>query len=750
MAQNLINVGQIMFYNAGTYSASTAYARDTVVQYANQTFICVAATGTTITGIAPLNISGATGYILGNNTGQINKYYWDQFQPNGLNWRGAWATATAYLPGDVVNYRNNSYICRRAHTSSLNNLDPFYNPYNEWEEFSHGDVQRSTNRTKMLMKRGPIGWNGHPFIPRPNWGNSAYVWNGNIPRNISSTFQRWEWASSDGHSKTCRVANQLSVGMDGRLHASGTSGNYSMGPSDVARPSNQEIDPSWMRDYWNDQNPTPGTWTTTWRKDNTAGHPTVLQTCPGYYDMLVLYNNGTVVKHGYGGIGQTSEGNSNNSTRYGSVQIPFPPGTFIVKIAVGNAAGTDDNTHYLALDSEGFVWSWGQNYYGQLGLGDEVTQGKSIGMLNNATSGATTGGYLDYENVAKRIPRFAFNGYRIVDIFAMGRYAGSSYALDETGVLWSWGYNGYGQLGYPTSSGFRSTGNSTVPFQFGRSIGLNWTSYAGIQKIQCCTEDDPNNGQSSIYILDGQGYLWWCGYNNSYSVGDGATTASTGTGGNPIRITSFGTAGGVASATIAGLIYNFWVLGWGARGNTIFVMTNTGNVYGWGTNNYYDLGQADTTSRNYPVVINGINNVAVMGNGGHGNYNSSAALCYINFGSGQKWRVMTAGYNGYGSLGIGENTSNQGAGGNLGGMFMRPSGYGQYWWQPMLLPGGLHRANEIRDVMMGGWTNQELLQVLYEDGTLMCNGSSGSGGNYYNITPQSIDHPSQTQVHNSF
>lgn len=73
--------------------------------------------------------------------------------------------------------------------------------------------------------------------------------------------------------------------------------------------------------------------------------------------------------------------------------------------------------HRLALKSDGTLWAWGGNYYGQLGDGTNVDKENpiQIGTNSNWTS-----------------------------IYAGGRF---SLALNSNGELWSWGSNEYGQLG---------------------------------------------------------------------------------------------------------------------------------------------------------------------------------------------------------------------------------------------------------------------------------------------------------------
>lgn len=713
-----VNLGRIMFQTKGAWSVGTAYSVDDIVTYSGMTFICkVAHTGE---------------YPLQQNNGLVNSQWWDIFQ-EGFNWKGDWAASTTYYPNDVVRFGKSSYVCRKQHTSSSNNRDPWYDPFNEWDEFVHGGEGAAKNRVKMLNNRGPIGWAGHPFISPPTWG--ANTWNGNIPWNIPAAAKRWEWNMASGVSRVNMLRCQRWVGADGNSYAIGVSSDYSNGAANNTFSAATTQDPSWMRDYWNNMNPTTGYKATDYAKDTTAGMPTVVQISPQYYSDLVLYSNGTVVRHGYGGEGQRGTGYPNNSTSEGATQVNFAPGTFIVKIGNCNPSGTDDNTTFFALDSEGFVWTWGSNTYGAMGVGSEQTQGKIIGSLNDARSdGSATGSYRDYENTPKRIPQWAFNGRRIVDVWGFGRRAASMYALDETGVLWSWGYNGAGQLGYPTNSGFRHTDGSTVPFEWGRGIsGFSWATYGGIQKIQFNSEDHANSGNSTVYILDGQGYLWVCGYNAGYMWGDNATTASTTNAGNPTRLT-------LSHGTLNGNIHNMWVLG-SDQGCGVYVRKSDGTTWGWGINSYYELTDGTTTNRNYPNQIMGVNNAVNMTCSGHENNSAYAALCTSAVGN---YRLFMGGRNGYGVLGFGETGGTHATGGSQGaGNFHRPSGYGQYYWQPMYMPAGEDRADSIRDVQMTGGGSEEVCQVLFEDGTMMNTGSNyydTNNLNYFTIFPYNLGH----------
>jgi hypothetical protein len=95
----------------------------------------------------------------------------------------------------------------------------------------------------------------------------------------------------------------------------------------------------------------------------------------------------------------------------------------IVAIASGSC-------HSLALKSDGTVWAWGYNLYGQLG--------------NNTT--------IFYSNIPVQVSILN----KVIAIAGGGYY---SLALKSDGTIWAWGRNDSGQLGNNTTT------DSCVPVQ---------------------------------------------------------------------------------------------------------------------------------------------------------------------------------------------------------------------------------------------------------------------------------------------
>jgi YD repeat-containing protein len=128
--------------------------------------------------------------------------------------------------------------------------------------------------------------------------------------------------------------------------------------------------------------------------------------------------------------------------------------------------------HSLTLKEDGTLWSWGYNYYGQLGIGSTVDQWfpAQVTALSNVVAGA--GGA--YHSVAAK----------------------------SDGTVWTWGYNGYGQIGDGTTT------NRSTPVQV-----------SGLANVVAVAAGDYHT-----VALKSDGTVWAWGYNGYGQLGDGTTT----------------------------------------------------------------------------------------------------------------------------------------------------------------------------------------------------------------------------------
>ena len=143
----------------------------------------------------------------------------------------------------------------------------------------------------------------------------------------------------------------------------------------------------------------------------------------------------------------------------------------------------------VVLKTDGTVWTWGNNQYGQLGNG--TTQNVNISDPLRVV-GVNSEGYLE----------------RITQITAGAHFAA---ALTEDGKVVTWGYNAHGQLGNNTTT------NSGVPVYVQDENGEIIT---GIKQI--------SGGSSHMLALTEEGEVYSWGLNNYGQLGinTGNTTAS--------------------------------------------------------------------------------------------------------------------------------------------------------------------------------------------------------------------------------
>ena len=122
----------------------------------------------------------------------------------------------------------------------------------------------------------------------------------------------------------------------------------------------------------------------------------------------------------------------------------------------------------MAAKTDGTLWTWGDNQYGQLGDGTASAHLSPVNVLSSV-KGVATGGY-------------------------------HSLALKNDGTVWAWGYNGYGQLGNGTKT----------------SLSLPAQVLSGAKEVAA--------GIHHSLALKTDGTLWAWGYNSSGQLGTGTNT----------------------------------------------------------------------------------------------------------------------------------------------------------------------------------------------------------------------------------
>ncbi|MEK8127556.1 fibronectin type III domain-containing protein [Paenibacillus filicis] len=178
---------------------------------------------------------------------------------------------------------------------------------------------------------------------------------------------------------------------------------------------------------------------------------------------IAVKNDGTVWSWGVNNYGQLGNGDTSSTSKYTPIQVPGLSGIKSV------SAGTN---HVIAQSTDGRVWTWGENYSGQ--LGDGTTQmsrsPKYIGSMNSVKSiaagdthsmalkndgtvwvwGGNYDGQLgDNSRTTRLYPVYNPSLNSIVAVTAGGSH---STAQRSDGTVLSWGASTYGQLGNGSNS----------------------------------------------------------------------------------------------------------------------------------------------------------------------------------------------------------------------------------------------------------------------------------------------------------
>jgi alpha-tubulin suppressor-like RCC1 family protein len=294
--------------------------------------------------------------------------------------------------------------------------------------------------------------------------------------------------------------------------------------------------------------------------------------------------------------------------------------------------------HNVALKSDGTVWTWGNNMFGQLGNGSTnaaytpvqvsglssvtalggrgyhtlaVDRGGSIwgwgwnsaGELGNGTNNATT---VPVRVVGLTSPAMVSAGYKFsiammpdgtVYQWGHGRVIGNSYtpvqtpglsniitisagwdhalALRSDHTVWAWGLNGNGELGDG------STSNRVTPVQI--------TTLSNMVAV--------SGGDWHSSALDTNGMVWKWGRNDVGQLGNGAADGA----GNyvphplPARIQLDNLGGGFSNIVMVA-----------ARDWHNIALKSDGSVWQWGANDQGQCGDNTTVDRWRPVQVAGL------------------------------------------------------------------------------------------------------------------------------------------------
>lgn len=243
--------------------------------------------------------------------------------------------------------------------------------------------------------------------------------------------------------------------------------------------------------------------------------------------------------------------------------------------------------HTLALDSNGSVWSFGLNQFGQVGdgttsirpyavkvkgLGD--VKSISAGGMNSAaikndgtvwTWGSNFDGELGDGTKTERHTPVQVKG--ITNVVSVSSGSSHMLALKDDGTVWAWESNQSGKLG---NTDVQS--HSVTPVQVPGLSDIIAVSAGGFHSL----------------ALKSDGTVWSFGSNDSWQLGiTGAYFSYT-----PVQVPGLSNIKSIS----AGWYFST-------------ALTNDGKVFGWGENICGQLGDGTTNGSHKPVQVPGLDNI---------------------------------------------------------------------------------------------------------------------------------------------
>jgi alpha-tubulin suppressor-like RCC1 family protein len=181
-----------------------------------------------------------------------------------------------------------------------------------------------------------------------------------------------------------------------------------------------------------------------------AGLPSLAKLAAGDYHSVAIMSDGTVFSWGANWYGQLGDGTRSN--RFDPV--PVARLNDVATLAAGGR-------HTLAVLEGGSVWSWGKNDYGQLGNGNRADQLTPAVVTNLSGIVAVAGGLRHSLALKSNGSVWSWGadelqpGINVVpravpglsNVTAIAAGRAHSLALCADGSVWAWGQNDHGQLG---------------------------------------------------------------------------------------------------------------------------------------------------------------------------------------------------------------------------------------------------------------------------------------------------------------
>jgi uncharacterized repeat protein (TIGR01451 family) len=288
---------------------------------------------------------------------------------------------------------------------------------------------------------------------------------------------------------------------------------------------------------------------------------------------------GTLRGWGSNGNGELADGLTGDSS------VPQPVQNLTDVIAVADGAQDSFGGYTLAVKSDGSVWAWGNNHFGQLGNPNVPTASPVPVPVTGFGSGS--------------------------GVIAVAAGSGHSLALKADGSVWAWGLNGNGQLG----NGGPNAQINMVPTQV---VGLGSGSgviaiAAGIADSMALKSDGSVlfwglTGSTTPVVVSGLGSgsgviaIAAGGNHNLALKADGSVAAWGSNTEGQLGIGTLST-GSLTPVGVSGLGIGAGVIAIAAGFEHSLALKSDGSVLAWGLNQNGELGNGDATGANQPAPV---------------------------------------------------------------------------------------------------------------------------------------------------
>jgi alpha-tubulin suppressor-like RCC1 family protein len=307
----------------------------------------------------------------------------------------------------------------------------------------------------------------------------------------------------------------------------------------------------------------------------------------------------------YGQLGSGDAFSAAQSVSWAPLLVPVLRNKNVTMVSSGSE-------HSTAFSKEGFVWAWGRNDGGQLGLSDSTLSHCDTKSLQSNCDGPRPSKMLFPSSLSD------LWGEHVVDMSSMWDH---NLVVTRSGWTFAWGRNSYGQLGTG------DTRDQNIPIKV-----KNSQSYRFVLAR--------TGGSHSMALTAwGEVYVWGSGARGQLGQdieGLGPRSTSARLSLEPIQVKA-----------LQGKIVIQIAAGW----SHCIALTEEGEAWVWGGNEYGQLGLGDLKDRFAPVKIQDSTNgkgsqigvcISIAGGHGHTLWLNSSGM------------VFSAGRNDGGQLGLGD------------------------------------------------------------------------------------------------